>query len=117
MPYNHLWTQLVGFVEDLFSQKLLPDLDPTQKKLTLAQLKSLEPTASTFVFGKDLTVAGARLSEETLADFDAAAVKIILMSGGYVCPVCPKGELWNSLRASARSCPERNSIRAGRTAR
>ena len=40
------------------------------KKLTPAQLKSIESIASKTVFGGDLTIPGTRLDEQTMLDFD-----------------------------------------------
>ena len=40
------------------------------KKLTPAQLKSIESIASNTVFGVDLTIPGTRLDEQTMIDFD-----------------------------------------------
>ena len=70
LPFNALWLRFVDFMERLYSREIIVDLPAGAKKLTPAQLKSIESLASNTVFGVDLTVPGSRLTDQTMADFD-----------------------------------------------
>ena len=61
---NEVWWRIVSFVTHLRVGSVVEEIDEHTEKINAELRRRLLPTASMFVFGVDLSVAGTRIPDE-----------------------------------------------------